>query len=173
MGGACRIRESLTPFPPMLGGLFFFFPQAGIFCKKWDEGAQKEGGGEWEPDAGEGHFENSSYLCRAEWGSLLKLVSPARSRSAGLRVLVVVGVGTARLPTRRVPGPRECGEGCVLHLPCHCFCLTFLLPPPNTTPPPRGKSVCGAQISPLKKLRRILETSTSRIAGLLDLNLRS
>lgn len=58
--------------------------------------------GEWEPDAGEGHFERLSYLCRTEWGSLQKLVSPALIRAAGwlagVRILVVVGGGPVGLP---------------------------------------------------------------------------
>lgn len=67
--------------------------------------------------------------------------------------------------------PRLWGRLCFTPPASLCFCLTF--PPPSFFTPPRKKSVWGAQISPLKKLRRILEMSPSRIAGLLDLNLRS
>lgn len=69
MGGACRIRESLTPFPPMLGGLFFFFPQAGIFCKKWDEGAQKEGGGNGNQMPGKGTL-RTRVICAEQSGEV-------------------------------------------------------------------------------------------------------
>lgn len=157
------------PLPADAGRAFF---RRGSSVRSGTRERRGRGGwGEWEPDAGEGHFENSSYLCRAVWGSLLKLVSPARSRAAGLRALVVVGGGPARLPQVSL-GLVNVGKVVSYTSRVTVSASPSPLPPPSS-PPPRGKSVWGAQISPLKNLCRILEMSTSRIAGLLDLNLRS
>lgn len=75
-----------------------------------------------------------------------------------------------------VSGLRQLLDGSVLLLlvPTVALHLLVSISPSRPLPIPHpAKSVLGAQISSLKKQRQILEMSTSWIAGLLDLNLRS